>query len=870
MSNFVRWYNHKNAVYLPFNIKDGYVFSDNLSEQLDSATIVINKIGKNKFEPFDIMTICESANFEKNTMLIDNVIETQVSFNPIRYDYTLNLMSYTKMLERIIVPNMSYTKPKGAARITLLTFLQNMLEDYSPKYLNQNNQFVQLYTIMPSDVLLTEMPDIYIGKGTLRSAIDTVLSVIKHICRLNENNQITTMNLDLKGNQIDLTKINYNNENQSSSDYATTLDNQYNNVVPNIDENLKNYTLVSEYIGFRSSTGIMTTDNATLMTSFPIYDLKNVVCCCGLSEITAPGTAPGKFRWSEVNILDNDYRGIAEIENYKTLEWTQKQYYGYYTRNSKNITITGTYNILGLIPAEYLNGIINNALINNPNNANIRHDQGGIWYAQSLDYSKVFFKVSYYTQVDTIRAKSGKYLPESTENNEIVDNPSETYVDIKQQGRLFNLKCNRLGNRVKIIMGRYRLTDTLPVLGDTLGDFVLMNRELTYFDNFILFRGTLTENFVNINYFTGINARKRSWQIVSASEAFDKQLLDKYYCEFSFQTKTGADITDKWTSSWQSLAKYFMTPLYDSANFAKPVKHLTVEGFYDERNSDGTYTENQYYHYELELNSYITGNSLLFHSEFYDNYSAGIQNVGETTGGYKMGYAPYTDKYGTNLNHNWFHYTLICDFSIGGGNFTLPQDGQINNFDTQVEQLKTASSNLPRLTWTDAYKNSLKTSDILFDLTNTNYLVNHKDSREKISLNIQFEFCSDTNNIVVGPRFLELQKIINALDYVDNFQIFVSNDVKYVPGDSKGKGVAITTGRQWTITSISNSSAKISYNGQNHEEDYKYIGICDMSGNLLLGINKNVDEDIPDIYLNILRTRDRNRYLDSSLKNWIL
>ena len=934
MSNYIKWYNHKATSSQQFAIKDGFVFNDDLSEQLDSATIVLNKQAKGlAFEPFDIVEIYIN-NSLFTTMLIDSVVATQIAFTTDLYDYTLTLMSNTKRLERVIIPNCSFTKPKGVEAITLAKAIEILLEDYSPKYLTQSNTYAQLFTLSSSAKTIlenTKCPDIYIGRGTLRTAIDKVLSVINAICNVNAYNQIDFIDLNERKNAVDTSKLNYINDNQASTDYANNLDNVYTNVIGNLNKDSKNYTAITEYLGFRTQDeAILTTENALLKTNYPIYDIKSITFSGILTIEIGSGNyikytydGKGPYYFNIGSSISNFYyeittlQGVIEEDNYNTLSYYDKKGYARFKRGSNNI--------YGLLDNAWYNssayktqlvfliarGILEDVsqLVKGTVKTNFENSIKSVQSITTVDWDKVniyqglyvvdtatskiyeqtigglgqnitdftaeylqraMFKLEYYSQVDNVRAKSGKYLPEGDVSNEIVDNPSESYVDIDQQGKLFNQKCNRLGNRVKNIMGRYTQMSDLPQLGDYIDNFVVIHREITIFDTFILLNATMTENFVNINYFTGINARKRSWQIVNSSEAFNKQIIDKYYCELSFSYKTGADIIDKFTSCVNLPYNLFASPLTDYE--IDPVKHLTVEGFYDKPQEDGSYLSNQYYHYELELNSYITGNSLIFHSDFYDNYSVGIANDGSITGGYKQTWLPYVDKYGRNYDNCWFLYTLIKNFDITGGQFTMPEQGKDWTTNPTYFNALVQYSNLkPALSWTDVYKSKMLDEEIIFIPTSTNFLVNHKDSREKIGINIQFEFCSDTSDIVIGHKFVEYQSMVNTAS-VGRRYLWVSQDETYRYGDEKGKGeqksvinvidcqmVGTTSAVLKTIT----TATSVSLVGA------KSLAICDASGNLILGINKIVDGKMPYVYLNMMKTRDRNKYLNKDLKSWV-
>lgn len=98
-----------NDKYSTTNVRWGIVRDKNLSEQLDSATVVLTNVSNMNIEPYDLIQLTnESGNAEN--WLIANVNKDYVTYNaPFKFDYTLDLMSLTKRLETISLPSMSIT-----------------------------------------------------------------------------------------------------------------------------------------------------------------------------------------------------------------------------------------------------------------------------------------------------------------------------------------------------------------------------------------------------------------------------------------------------------------------------------------------------------------------------------------------------------------------------------------------------------------------------------------------------------------------------------------------------------------------------------------------------------------------------------------
>jgi hypothetical protein len=896
MANYLLWFskNADNGHYQTFRFKDGFVLTDNLSEILDSGTIVLNKIPKQKFEPFDIVELHNNYIANK-TMLIDNVAETQVSFNPERYDYVISLMSKTKELERIVLPNFSVTRPISASGVpgtakTIREVIETLLNDYCPRYFIANG-YTKPYRLSHSDNRINQpCPDMQMSRPTLREAIDRILSSVNCICKLNAYNVIELFDINQKNNEVDMTYINYKDENQGSGDYASVLDNVYNNVVPSTAatlEDISNTTEVVELLGFRDeSNGIIAEDNLYLETKFPIYNIKSVI-------MFAEYEVQNRALYEKQDITNY----VKEARDYAKLDFgdlntsaPKKANSVYYTRgDNKILNFSNNYKKI-LFSHFAVDMMFSSAKAAN---------SGGTLVQLTLTNRRkaCAFLITYWAEVPTVRASSGKLLPETHENSTIIDNPGEAFVDIYQQGNLFKDKVNRLGNRVKIINGRFPRSEInkIPKLGDYIGNFIVINTEIQYFDDFVVFKGYLSENFVNINYFTGINARKRTNQIVSAEDAFDKVLLKKYYCEFSFEKKQNYDNRDAVLTS---------PSIYDQTELIQRL------GRFETASSGISYVpvsvlvRNQYVYdydnrvsfFELELQKFISGNSIILTCGMYDNFAAAISSTvrdqTDTSDFYiaNGGFVEYWNRYTNDLgNCEYYDFVFLTDYGRKEGHNYLDYSGGnaidevldlnvgdhliVSDMPVNTEDVPWAYSYQgfkPRFRWDSIYDN--KAAFLPSEAAFTMRITNHKDSREKVNFNFQFEYCTDTKDIIFTTEFIKRQSIIsNELHNASEIEIYVS-DEEFNYGDTtlKGNYTKLEGAGIWSLKDDSYEHARCTMRYSLHDlpaniPAHKSVAIVTATGRKLL-MAVNTTDDRPVWYLNILANRDRKVYTDYDLK----
>lgn len=877
-------------------VRDGVVYTDNYNEQLDSATVVIEFQSKLDFEPFDMVELT-LPQIGTVTMLIDDFVENEVNLEQGLYQYTLNLMSKTKELEREVLPNFAVTKGKNTSAKSLKTVIDGILINTPQVYVNSAlTRKYQLSSDETTALDAVSCPDLQVSKPTLREAIDRVLSTDNRICYLDGSNNIKTLDLNARKSKITLDKYySYKPENQSSSDYATETENNYNNVVPVNITGVKNDTTVTEYLGFRTEAMLLTSENAQLITSNPIYDLKKVVWC-GLLKFTRKNLMLGMFEFDAIAPFggyDNQFGDatgtyyfeiditdyILESQNFNILDYETKKKRAYYTRGSNKIEGLLAYKKGFLENYVTLSNILHDAMLGNKG-ISASTDFGSAltsklpdaiaivrlgtsstcdfyidtWFENTL-YAYSMFKIEYEPQVDNLRTRTSKYLPERNQQNVIVDNPSESYVDIRRQGQLFTQKCNRLGNRVQYLTARFPITHSIPNLGDYYNDKVLIRRELQFYDNYIIFKGTLTENYVNINYFTGINARKRSWNILSSSEAFDRQMLDKWYCVLTLDKNTPSDTMTSSDGDSKVMGVFAFQLLQC---FYYDASHTIIDHAWLWNTIVGDTAAKV----EVDLTSYISGNSLVFQCKAENNYSLGIRITGYTTGGYTEQYCRYVDNNGETT---WLSCYLVNKYTPSG----VPTMYKAYSSTEDIASFYQYSNQKPLIAANDT------DSNIVYK--NTFRML--KDNREKLGFNIQFEFVSNTPSIVIGAKFLERQRFDNTIAR-NNVKIFVYNDT-YKVTDTKFKdGYEIAYDSSIVVVSESNEKARVELNVIAALLEFKKshlgyltksLAITDGDNNLIIAINRVVTSEAlggNKFYLRMQKVRDRHNYSSRDLKTW--
>ena len=271
---------------LLYEIMDGYVATENLSEDLDSATVIIPHIASSKFEPYDLVSLYSSDNTIKSTWLIADVNYELISRHPDAlgntneiFNYTLNLMSVTKYLETVSLPSMAITNIgqnrsiKYYVEKVVNKYLIPALKKNLKLDLNQPNNLVVNIDDIPSDVISSEYT---FQSPTLREYLDALFSKLGGIAKLEfsrVNGQIYYFNLSVfyltkVTKHIDMKYINGLNGGQYGEEYVTALNHSMEGVIGQAS--------VTEYQQFKSEDYLMDTTSACILLNQQPYDIEKI------------------------------------------------------------------------------------------------------------------------------------------------------------------------------------------------------------------------------------------------------------------------------------------------------------------------------------------------------------------------------------------------------------------------------------------------------------------------------------------------------------------------------------------------------------------------------------------------------------------
>lgn len=729
------------------------------------------------------------------------------------------------------------------------------------KYLEQTNKFILDYSIYEKFKDM-ECPEFQWSNPTLREVFNE-LFMLKDCIPVVRNNIIYYLDLT-ETQQISSEKqstINYIQKSQSISDYVSELYIDMRNIIGkqnNIVQRCRN-------MHFISTDYIMTTNNFFLQTSMPIVSIDKLVVNARIN-ITYRLKYFNRSIYEEV-YLDKSSAGLASkditfmVRDYE--EWItlpvrkyssgtiNPQYandclyfnkYGNkidnFRNNVRNIPLFDGETYLWQKIYEH---VISNAeeqdvsqsLINKLRNEAI--EESGVSEEDIIGYELFFdeishnwydllFDVDYRTTQNAVSRISKENAPRN--NKVVADNQSSVYVDSEKQGFLEYQKANRLGNKQLHINARTFDFDNVLKIGEKFNDSIIYQCQYSIYREHIEINAIATKDYVLRDYFTGVKAKPRLWKTKDSNEATTKELIDKYYCEFS--STQFDDILANIDLDIQILLN----------GRINDVKYAAVKTYCD---NDIVYPESERgQYYLLDLSKRVIGNSLVFNFGFSDNLS--VENYFSISksvidedgfidlrainkGGIPLDFYRYADTYG---NFNKIKYLLTTEV----------QDGT-----DSIKDIIWASARLPA------------TDDInLSEIVLSNTLENVKDSGEIVRVNLQLEFCSDTRNIVFTDNLVRSCNIDTStckIYYTNRETPLVKNALlnlgKVTPENCQSLGF-FTDNSTLTISKQS-KSCKFVINSNLFR--WGYFIITDEEGNILLASKYKT------FYLNLLKDRKK-------------
>ena len=268
-----------------YDLVVGSVFKEELNETLDSGSIIISNVEpsrKLELEPYQYVYIYDTESDFEKYFLVDNFVENYVNLDTPYYEYTIALMSETKLLEKIQLPNRTIRNPLNAPQLKVNELIGQFCKLYIPsvKYFNKNSntwsyhQIIDYQSIIDvNSIFNVDCPGMEFNHPTLRQVLTALMQVVGCLPRV-INHKLTYINLRTKPTEFII---------PSDRKYIVSTSNSsdsYNTSIQTLGENIvgENNIVKNETLGFRDVENVFLkhTENLKLTTEFPIKEVKSL------------------------------------------------------------------------------------------------------------------------------------------------------------------------------------------------------------------------------------------------------------------------------------------------------------------------------------------------------------------------------------------------------------------------------------------------------------------------------------------------------------------------------------------------------------------------------------------------------------------
>lgn len=763
----------------------GMVYRETKTEELDSMTIILNNIDETEFEAFQDVEI-KLKSGEQLYFYVNSSVPQLFNYEEQKYTYTISLISRTKILERVILPNLKIRKPIVGTIKTINTYLQLVVM----KYVNKQFPFLTLSNRLTTLCSQYECPEIEWGKTNAKNVINDLLSTIPNnpcIVKITNNvlDYVSLAEKNKSAYSYDVTEVDTGKHYQMS-EYA-------NNIVMDVNGIIPNKTNAIDTLSVRPSSGVELTDTGCqliipgarfetieqLIVHVPIYiQVEGSVGSAGPTRINA-----------DLDITEY----LVEQSVYNTLkvgaeETTDNKLLNIYFTQGGN-TIDGfmySYRLLGLSYDSTYHAIILNKY-NSMGNKNGNNENLVCTNVESILNATFTIK---YRNVGDSRIKIVKTATEEKDCS-IYQGQNQGTIDMKSLMKTQRESVNRLGNEILKKSFICKL-NSIPKLGDYIGDYIMAEREVAYFYDFAILNATFSKNYIQKNVYYGISTRKKYTQLAQANESTIREEFTRLRVCVSTTNIGNGD------GQMAQLAYWFASFFNGGTD-----KNIKVIEFKSDAMATNVYAS-------MYPKLYVGDKSVVITTQCEDNYSVGSKIV--SSGTHKVtDYVSYVDSKGEMTRYNVYFYSGLKD-----------------GYDS-IENCQ-------------AFPEVRIGKDYVY-LDQKNY---YKDNSETLKITYQFDFVAGDDNVVIGNAIGENNIMAIGSNFANCKLVYQLNHriTKQYP--------TITSGTELT-PSVSVTNNKVTINNIQIRDGIGSWALVDVNGEIIIGVNRDPETNTiaKEFYINV-------------------
>lgn len=403
----------------------------------------------------------------------------------------------------------------------------------------------------------------------------------------------------------------------------------------------------------------------------------------------------------------------------------------------------------------------------------------------------------------------------------ILNNQAERIIELSSVLDNMEGKINKLGNSELMVSQRVTDYNDLFEVGDYTNEgFVVTNRELIFFNDYIDAKYELTKNYNRLSKFIGVQSEVRQYEM-GENNTLQRKLMYEEYVEVNAYNSINAPNGVNTSALVQDMGIKSYLSTFDKNTAYSPVR-------------GGMITTDGIVNYVLApFSSNGGGNSLLFEMQIPSNINAGDILENES-GQIARNYTPYTLSDGKFEELNIILFDEIKEpFEDAGGVIDIGE--------TLVEK----GDVIPQVETTHIVNEYISNGD------NSAFKV-FKDNREEIGMSYSLKtYTTDYNTIIFGNKLFRRNSLVTELPpsdiklYAYTTEVFDRTTTKQIPSG----GTSLTP-----VMSLDYTNQKLSIS--NNLSSFKSWCLTDENDNILIAVNQG------DTELNTLVFNFRNKRKD--------
>lgn len=783
--------------------------------EVNSLTMTFNLVGTNYIATFNnsatIKFIEWTYTYKRGEwtpptfykhLLVDTFTKEKINLRDNLYKYKITLMSETKGLEKVQIPNRAFRQPFNVdKKQSVAQMAERLVEQYSPKvkvvFDATEKTYLQQQKYWLDDSVLEIYKDVYVevalNNPTLRDLLNYLFSTKDRVAVVRDNIIYAVDQTERLGEFVVDNDINFISESMSSENYAGHLKRNYNQAVAQPQSGR-----MVEYLGFRDrKSGLLTLDNLKLETRFDIYNIDRVYLCYYkkvevLYEVgdlpvdkmilVKQDITPLVVEETRRQLLSKDWAdfnntspsSVEELAEYRLatvgyqrgskeiIGWGEKYTYpqGWWDNTKTYIE-----NIVQFMDSKYPFGINTYGYLKESLVESIQISAPDIFpndFIHPFDNTSQGLK-SFIFQVEYTPFYNGTIIhSKDFADNDIVanDNPSSSLTMLEADGLFEKEKINRLGNTLYQINAMHSGYSSLRELQTVYGnDVIIFKREYSIYNDFIIASYNGTEDYVLKNYYTSVFSKLRPFPLLSYDESVVRAENKKVFMLLSRDKLFNDTQLDINFSNFSTDEYYLLSGLYPSP-ILRSINHFDTSN----KINAGYFVINGA-KYLSDINVFVSGYSLCINLQMYDNISGGqywskLQAEGaDNFVGTELKDYIAVDDYETGFIENMGVY--VCHLN------------QENVFNDKVDDYSQSKVD-------DLYENilgKLPKMNVIGEETNIiggEYKVN-KDNQERLDFTFQVEPIAD-EHIIVTQWLMKLSDLLGIYNKVaETYEVIDTN-----------------------------------------------------------------------------------------------